>query len=148
MIPRSRSGPAQFPIQSKSLPVPFDDRFGLHDGQCGSPVGPEPGEPHPEDAVAGPQPRAFDGLLEDSNLLSQGEVLGGGSSAADNKPPKEEKDRLDDAHTLSLPQLPNGQSYWDVSARTNDWRRNYARPATEPPTSDHRIFLGLRNRLC
>jgi hypothetical protein len=47
--------------------VPPDDGFRLNNGQGGSPVGPEPGEPHPEDAVAAPQPRAFDGLLEDSS---------------------------------------------------------------------------------
>jgi hypothetical protein len=49
---------------------------------------------------------------------------------------KAKKDRLDDAHARSLPQLPNGQSHWDASAPANGWPRNFATPATESPASN------------
>ena len=82
-ISRSMGGRPGFPAldfhrqYSLNPSMPSDDRFGLHDDQGGSPVRPEPGEPYPEDAVAVPQLRTFDGLLEDGNLLSQCEVLDG-----------------------------------------------------------------------
>jgi hypothetical protein len=72
-IPGQDASPAQFESHS----VPRDYRFGLDDGQRGSPVGPEPGKPAPEDSVARPQPRTIDGVLVDGNLLPQGQVLGG-----------------------------------------------------------------------
>ena len=52
--------------------MPLDDGLGLDDEQGGSPAVPEPCQPGPEDAVALPQGRAFDGPLEDGQLLAQG----------------------------------------------------------------------------
>ena len=78
--------------------MPLDDRFGLDDGQGGSPVGPESGEPDPEDPVAGPQLGAFDGVLVDGNLLPQGEVLGGQAEPGYQECSDQKVDRLDDAH--------------------------------------------------
>jgi len=98
------------PIQAESLMLPFDDRFGLHDGQGGSPVGPEAGEPRPEDPVAWPQSRAFDGVLEDGNLLSQCEVLSGDSSAANDECPEKQEAALDDARDVVFAR--NRSSYW------------------------------------
>ena len=65
------------PIELKSLSVPLDHRLGLDDGQHGSPVGPEPGEPDPEDPVTLPQLGTFDGVLVDGNLLPQCKDLSG-----------------------------------------------------------------------
>ena len=78
--------------------MPFDGRFGLDDGQRGSPVGPEPGEQDQEEPVSGPQLRAFDGVLQDGQLLSKGEVLGGQTEVANEEGSDQETDRLDDAH--------------------------------------------------
>jgi len=77
------------PIQVEALVMPPDDRFGLDEDQGRSSVWPEAPEPYPEDAVAGPQFRAFDRLLEHRHLLSQCEVLDGGSSAAHDEGPEE-----------------------------------------------------------
>jgi len=96
--------------------MPLDDGFGLHDRQGGSPVPPEPRQQYPEEAVAEAEFRTFYGLLEHRHLLSQCEVLDGCGSAAENERSQEEKDGLDDAHALVLPQLPNRQSDWHVSA--------------------------------
>ena len=49
----------------------------FQEGQRGSPVGPKPREPYPKDAVAWTQLRTFDGLSENRQLLSQGQVLDG-----------------------------------------------------------------------
>ena len=54
-----------------------------------SPVRPEAGKAYLEDAIAGPQFRAFDGLSEDRQLLSQGEVLDGYGNVAHNEGPEE-----------------------------------------------------------
>ena len=90
--------------------MPLDDGFGLDDGQGGSPVGPEAGEPRPEDPVAWPQSRAFDGVLEDGNLLSQCEVLSGDSSAANDECPEKQEAALDDARDVVFAR--NRSSYW------------------------------------
>ena len=78
--------------------MPLDNRFGLDDGQGGSPVGPESGEPDPEDPVAGPQLGTFDGVLVDGNLLPQGEVLGGQAEPGHQECSDQKVDRFDDAH--------------------------------------------------
>lgn len=86
------------PVELESLSVPFDDGFGLDDGQGGSPVGPEPGEPDPEDPVAGPRLGAFDGVLVDGNLLPQCEDLGGQPEPGHQERSDQKLNRLDDAH--------------------------------------------------
>jgi hypothetical protein len=92
--------------------VPSDDRFGLDNGQGRTPVWPEAGKQDPEDAVARTQLRSFHRLLEHGHLLTQDKVLHGGRSAAHDECPEKEKDGLEDAHSLSLPWLRNGPSYW------------------------------------
>ena len=69
----------------------------LDDGQRGSPVGPEPGEPDPEDPVAGPPLGAFDGVLVDGNLLPQCKDLSGQAEPGYQECSYQKEDRLDDA---------------------------------------------------
>ena len=65
------------PVQPEALPMPTDDRFRLDDDEDGAPIRPEAGQPSPEDPVALPEPRPFRALLQDRDLLPEGEVLGG-----------------------------------------------------------------------
>ena len=58
------------PEQAKALPVPADHRSGLDDGNPGFPVVPDRGEPCPEKAVSGTQPRALDRALEHAELMT------------------------------------------------------------------------------
>ena len=67
------------PIELETLSMPSDDGFRLHDRQGGSPGRPGPREHDPEDTVAGPKSRVFDGLPENGNLLPRCKVLKGGS---------------------------------------------------------------------
>ena len=107
-------------------------------------VASELGEPYPEDAVTGQQFRAFDGLLENGNLLPQCKVLKGGSSAAKKECPEEKEDGLEDAHGLEFQHSANGQSYWNGLARANGWGRAFPK---WPENAQIRIFPPLRNRL-
>ncbi len=54
----------------------------------------------PEDPIAWAQFRAFDGSLENGNLLSQCKDLDGGSSASDDECPEEYENALKDSHEL------------------------------------------------
>jgi len=108
--------------------VPFDDRVGLHNGQGGASVRPTPRQQHPEDAIAWSQLRSSAGFFENGHLLSQCKVFDGHGSTADEERPKEEKDGLSGAHGLSLPPVPNGQSYWDAPARATVGSVTLARP--------------------
>ncbi len=63
------------PIQAKTLTMPADDCFRLHDQQRRSPVGPETHQPGPEETVARTQFRPLGGLLENCQLLSQCQIL-------------------------------------------------------------------------
>ena len=47
-----------FPIQPKTLAVPSDDGLGFHNAQGGAPVGPNSGEPDPNESVARSQLQA------------------------------------------------------------------------------------------
>jgi len=51
------------------------DGIGLDDDDTGTPVGPEPRNPYPEDAVALLQSRTIAGSLEYSNLMAECQVL-------------------------------------------------------------------------
>ncbi len=53
--------------------------------------------------------RAFDGLVQNCDLLSQGEVLDSRRSVAKKQSPEKEKDGLKDAHDAVLLRLANGQ---------------------------------------
>jgi hypothetical protein len=78
--------------------MPFDDRFGLDDGQRRSPIGPQSGEPDPEDPVTLPQLGAFDGVLVNGHLLPKGEDLGGQAEPGHQERSDQKINHLDDAH--------------------------------------------------
>jgi hypothetical protein len=64
--------------------MPGEDGGGLHDDEAGAPVGPEAGQPDPEDPVPSRQMGSDHGSLEDEELMTEGEVLEG-----DGRRPKE-----------------------------------------------------------
>jgi len=112
--------------------VPFDDGFGLDDGQGRSPVRPEAGQHDPEEAVAGSKSWAFAGLPEDGDLLSQGEVLDGGGSAAYNECSEKEYVGFDDAHDSMFLHSANGKSYRKMLVWANGCSHSLSQ-------DDHRI---------
>ena len=97
------------PVPPESLPVPLDDGFGLDDGQCGSPVRPNSGEQHPEEAVAWSKLRAFDGMFVDGHLLPQGEVLGGQTGLRSEHRSQKQQTRLPEPHSRALSHRGNPQ---------------------------------------
>ncbi len=126
-------------------PMPSDDGLGLHDRQGRLSVRPKPGGQHPEEPVAGPEFRTFDGMLIHGHLLAECKILESYGSAANDERPEKQKDSSKNAHDSVLLHSANGQSYWNVSLRANGWRRILPR---RPQNSQIRIFPGLRNRLC
>ena len=75
-------GPADFlgsrlpaPIEFEALAMPSDDGLRLDDDEGLLPAVPDSGEPHPEGAIAGAEPRMLLLSLVDSELLPQGEVF-------------------------------------------------------------------------
>lgn len=65
------------PEELEALAMPKHHIVGLHDKKGRSPIGPNSGEQRPEDPVTIPQPRTFLVFLQNRELLSEGEVLGG-----------------------------------------------------------------------
>ena len=65
------------PVETEPLAVPPDHRFRLNNDEGTTPVLPDAGEDHPEEAIAflqaDPGPRA----LQDMELVPQGEILEG-----------------------------------------------------------------------
>ena len=57
--------------------MPADDGFRLHDQERRAPVGPHFREPHPEDAVTLAKLRALSRMLQDGELLTDGDNLRG-----------------------------------------------------------------------
>lgn len=55
--------------------MPGEDGGGLDDDEAGAPVGPEAGQPNPEDPVPSRQMGSDHGSLEDEELMAEGEVL-------------------------------------------------------------------------
>jgi hypothetical protein len=90
-----------------------------------------------------------DGTFEAMRPLAAGKhefqtAMTGGSCAAHDECPEEEKDGLDDAHGLRLPHLRNGQSYWDASG----WQTvGKAVSSRSPQNPQLRIFPEPKNRL-
>jgi hypothetical protein len=87
------------------MAVPADDGLRLHQDENRVPVGPDPGEPDPEDAVTGTEPRPLRRALEDGELVAKGEVFGGQGCSLDHQ-------RLDEREQ----ELEGGE----VSARVNE----------------------------
>jgi hypothetical protein len=66
-----------FPIQAKALAVPSDDGLGLHNAQGGAPIGPNSGEPDPNESVARSQSQAtvLVHALQHKKLMTECQVL-------------------------------------------------------------------------
>jgi hypothetical protein len=63
------------PEQPENLTLPADHRVGLDDDESVGPVAPDLSEPHPEYTIRRSQSGSAVPLLEDGQLLAQGEVL-------------------------------------------------------------------------
>ena len=63
------------PEQSEALALPADDRGGFEDGKLGLPAAQHRGETDPEQAIGRGQLGAFDGALEDADLMAQRQDL-------------------------------------------------------------------------
>jgi hypothetical protein len=66
-----------FPIQPKALAVPSDDGLGFHNAQGRAPIGPNSGEPDPNESVARSQSQAtvLVHALQHKKLMTEGQVL-------------------------------------------------------------------------
>ena len=66
-----------FPIDPKALAVPSDDGLGFHNAQEGAPIGPNPGEPDPNESVARWQSQAtvLVHALQQKKLVAECQVL-------------------------------------------------------------------------
>ena len=66
-----------FPIQPKALAVPSDDGLGFHNAQGGAPIGPNFGEPDPNESVARSQSQAtvLVHALQHKKLMTECQVL-------------------------------------------------------------------------
>ena len=63
------------PSASEPLPMPTDDRLGLHDDQGRTPVSPGMSEQHPKQSISRTEWRTLDRALEHRQLLTEGQVL-------------------------------------------------------------------------
>ena len=64
---------------------------------------PESGQPSPEDPVALPEPGPFRALLQDRELLPEGEVLGGQPGAISHDVSNQDTKDVKQAHFTGLP---------------------------------------------
>ncbi len=91
------------PVQPEALLVPTDDRFRLDDYEGGAPIRPETGQPSPEDPVPFPEPRPFRALLQDRELLPEGEILNRQLGAISHDVSNQNKKNAEHAHFTGLP---------------------------------------------
>jgi len=80
-------------IQLETLPMPSNHGVRLHDEQSGTPIPPNPRSQRPEDPITRPKARCFQLLLQDGNLLSKREILGGKIDSITNQGPDDEDHR-------------------------------------------------------
>jgi len=78
--------------------MPTDNCFRLNDDEDGAPIRPEAGKPGPEDPVARLEPRPSRALLQDGELLPEGEVLGGQIGLATKQCPEKKEGHLCQPH--------------------------------------------------
>jgi hypothetical protein len=66
-----------FPTQPKALVVPSDDGLGFHNAQGGAPMGPNSGEPDPNESIARSQSQAtvLVHALQHKKLMTECQVL-------------------------------------------------------------------------
>ena len=89
---------------SLTLAVPANDCVRLDDHQTGSPSGPEARKPSPEDPVALSEAGAAHGSLQHTELMPQGEVLGGKrcSGAEENDRQPDEREHGAEGRAMAL----------------------------------------------
>ena len=81
------------PVEPEALAVPADDRFGLDDHQARAPVRPEAGQPHPEDPVTLAQLGAVHRTPKDTELVPEGQILGGQGRSGEDERAEEAEDQ-------------------------------------------------------
>ena len=80
--------------------MPADDRARLDDQEAGTPISPEPGQPHPEEPITLLQPWALHGSLKNDQLLSKGQVLRCDGRTTQQRRSEQAHDDVDDAHSV------------------------------------------------
>ncbi len=78
--------------------MPSDDCFWLDNRKHGSPVGPAPRKPDPEDAVARAQLGTPAMVLEDGQLLAKGQVFNRKTGFGNEHRAKQQKPNFQNAH--------------------------------------------------
>ena len=91
----------QAPVEPEAVAMPADDRLGLDDYEAGLPVCPKPRQPHPENPITLPKPRAPHRALEDAELVAKSQVFGRDGGAVCEERPEEQEDRTYDARFAS-----------------------------------------------
>ena len=97
-----------FPKQPKALAMPSDDGLGFHNAQGGAPIGPNSGEPDPNESVARSQSQAtvLVHALQQKKLMTECQVLRVQSGPSLKAPAKgEEQGSEEYEHSLALPRL-------------------------------------------
>ena len=89
VIPGDRPRPSTW---TRRVPMPADDRVGLHEVHGIAPVGEHPLHQDPEHAVAVVDLRPLDGPFQYGELVTQGDVLKGEALAVLEEEPQEEDD--------------------------------------------------------
>ena len=82
--------------------MPPDDRFRLDDDEDGAQIRPEVGQPSTKDSFTLPKLRPFRVLLQDRELLPEGEVFGGQLGVVSNYTSNQNKDNPRHAHFRGL----------------------------------------------
>ena len=73
--PTMRPAGARRPVLAEAAPLPPENGVGGHDYEGLPPLGPDPCQPHPEEAIRPAQPGPRNRSLVRGELLVQGEVL-------------------------------------------------------------------------
>ncbi len=97
--------------------MPGDHRLRFDDDEGGAPIGPNPGQQCPEQAISGGQPRPLHRALKNAELVAQSEDLDlEGRSAAERSPKRREECRKHDGGRESADegQVPLYQSDRDL----------------------------------
>jgi hypothetical protein len=63
------------PEKSESFPVPAEDRFRFYQDEGGPPIHPRARQPDPEEASGVGEFRPFDGALQHTELVAEGQNL-------------------------------------------------------------------------
>src|SRR6266446_4028685 len=91
-----------FPIQPKALAVPSDDGLGFHNARGGAPIGPNSGEPDPNESVARSKSQAtvLVHALQHKKLMTECQVL---RVQSDTRPKTATKGESREARSTNIP---------------------------------------------